>query len=238
MRTYLKDSYLSKLLTPVIKVGPENRKVVVEKTIIYPGGGGQPLDRAWIEINGSRYMVNDVKENSQGYFTIQVAGILPDKIESVKQIIDWKYRYQNMRYHTLLHLISGYLYNKYRALATSSAIEPDHARLEVKFPEDKVPLNLDGELLTNNIKKLVNENLNVVSEEMERKKLGSEDLIRTYTNLIPKTVQKVRLVKIEDVDEQACGGTHVAKTGEIGDFKFVQIKNKGRLKKRMKMVID
>ncbi|HJF47355.1 MAG TPA: hypothetical protein K8V48_05160 [Limosilactobacillus oris] len=145
---------------------------------------------------------------------------------------DWAFRYQNMRYHTLLHIISGYLYR-----ITSSGIMSDHARLEVEFQEDNVPSEFDPELITQNIRQLIKDDFPVTTETVDRNTLNEEDLIRTYTNLIPKSITNVRLVKIGDFDEQACAGTHVALTGEVGDFKFIQLKNKGRLKKRIKVQV-
>ncbi|WP_056975065.1 hypothetical protein [Holzapfeliella floricola] len=142
-----------------------------------------------------------------------------------------------MRYHTLLHLVSGYLYNHYGALAKSSAIEENHARLEIQFPEDRVPDNLDKESFKETIDNLIKQDLVISSEEVDRGELSHEDLIRTYTNLIPESVRHVRLVKIEGLDEQACGGTHVSKSNEIGDFDLTQLKNKGRLKKRIKLAL-
>ena len=93
---------------------------------------------------------------------------------------DWAFRYQNMRYHTLLHIISGYLYR-----ITSSGIMSDHARLEVEFQEDNVPSEFDPELITQNIRQLIKDDFPVTTETVDRNTLNEEDLIRTYTNLIP-----------------------------------------------------
>lgn len=140
-------------------------------------------------------------------------------------------------WHSYLHIISGYLYRKYHALVTSSGIMSDHARLEVEFQEDNVPSEFDPELITQNIQQLIKDDFPVTTATIDRNTLNEEDLIRTYTNLIPKSITNVRLVKIGDFDEQACAGTHVASTGEVGNFKFIQLKNKGRLKKRIKVQV-
>lgn len=140
---------------------------------------------------------------------------------------------KNMRYYTLLHFLSAYLFRKYGAKVTSSAIEDDHARLEVQFPADNIPKYFNQDLITKNTHKLIAKDMPVSSEIVDRSSLSDERLIRTYTNLIPKQITRI----IDDYDEQACGGIHVKSTAEIGKFKFTALKNHGHLRKRIKVAL-
>ncbi|WP_336831487.1 hypothetical protein [Staphylococcus pseudoxylosus] len=143
-----------------------------------------------------------------------------------------------MRYHTLLHLISGYFYSTYGALATSSQIEKEYARLEIAFSEDCLPKQLDKEQLKNKIEDLITHEIPVNIKYAKRKDIyENNELIRTYTNLIPEQINTIRLIEIEGIDKQACAGTHVSNIKEIGSFQVEQLKNKGRLKKRIKVAI-
>ncbi|MEJ6348481.1 alanyl-tRNA editing protein [Holzapfeliella sp. He02] len=237
MEQYLIDSYKTEHQTSITSISEDRQKITVKDTIIYPGGGGQPSDKAWVEADGQHYDITGFSRQN-GQVVYHLSEPIPAETTTITEYIDFDYRFRNMRYHTLLHLVSGYLYNTYGALAKSSAIEADHARLEVQFPEDRVPENFDKEAFKATIDNLINQGLAVTSEEVDRTELSQEDLIRTYTSLIPESVRHVRLVKIEGLDEQACGGTHVSNTREIDQFEFTQLKNKGRLKKRIKMALN
>lgn len=92
---------------------------------------------------------------------------MPLDAQHVVEHIDWDFRFRNMRYHTLLHLVSGYLYNHYGVLAKSSAIEENHARLEIQFPEDRVPDNLDKESFKETIDNLIKQDLVISSEKFD-----------------------------------------------------------------------
>lgn len=233
---YLKNSYLDHLVVKPLKI--KQNKVIVSDSIIYPGGGGQKMDHAWLIIDGQQDKVLKVSRDQNSNFVLTLADPIKNlNATEVTEKIDFAYRKQNMRYHTLLHLLSAYLFRKYGAKVTSSAIEDDHARLEIQFPPDDVPKQFDKELITKNMHELIEKDMPVSSEIVDRSSLSDERLIRTYTNLIPKQITRIRLVKIDNYDEQACGGTHVKSTAEIGKFKFTALKNHGHLRKRIKVAL-
>lgn len=161
---------------------------------------------------------------------------LQDINQKADMQIDWTWRYQNMQYHTLLHVISGYLYEHYNALATSSQIEKEHARLELSFsPEIMEEIPFDQ--LEQSIKKILAQPHNVYTKtisraEAELKKAG---VIKTVFHLLPASLNEIRIVQINDIDEQTCGGTHVNNTNEIKDFSIMKIQQKGPSKKRIKI---
>ncbi|MEY9865187.1 Ser-tRNA(Ala) deacylase AlaX [Peribacillus sp. B2I2] len=140
-----------------------------------------------------------------------------------------------MKYHTLLHVISGYLFQHYNALATSSQIEKDHARLELSFsPEIMGEIPFDS--LEQSIKKILAHPHNVYAKTISRTEAEQKDgFIKTVINLLPASLNQIRIVQINDIDEQACGGTHVNNTNEIKDFSIMKIQQKGPTKKRIKI---
>ncbi|PGD79885.1 alanyl-tRNA editing protein, partial [Bacillus wiedmannii] len=141
-----------------------------------------------------------------------------DSQQGVTLQIDWDWRFQNMRYHTLLHVISGYLYKHYNALATSSQIERDHARLELAFSPEIIE-DIPFEELEQSLKNLLTISHDVYTKIIDREEAEQRDgIIKTVISLLPSSLNKIRLVQINDIDEQACGGTHVNNTTEIGNF--------------------
>ncbi|MBT2674561.1 alanyl-tRNA editing protein [Streptomyces sp. ISL-14] len=136
--------------------------------------------------------------------------------------IDWSWRFQNMQYHTLLHVISGYLYQHYNALATSSQIEKEHARLELSFSPE-IMGEIPFEQLEQSIKKVLAHPHNVYTKTISRTEAEQkEGVIKTVINLLPASLNEIRIVQINDIDEQACGGTHVNNTNEIKDFSIMK----------------
>ncbi|MBT2668519.1 hypothetical protein J7J00_24095 [Bacillus sp. ISL-4] len=127
-----------------------------------------------------------------------------------------------MQYHTLLHVISGYLYQHYNALATSSQIEKEHARLELSFSPE-IMGEIPFEQLEQSIKKVLAHPHNVYTKTISRTEAEQkEGVIKTVINLLPASLNEIRIVQINDIDEQACGGTHVNNTNEIKDFSIMK----------------
>jgi len=129
---------------------------------------------------------------------------LEDKITLVTMQLNWELRFKNMRYHTLLHVISGYTNSHYNALATSSQIEEDYGRLELNFPGeivDSVPFSQ----LEQSLKELLVQPHNVYTETIGRKEAEKrEGLIKTTINLLPASLNEIRIVKVNEIDEQPC----------------------------------
>ncbi|UJF25492.1 alanyl-tRNA editing protein [Planococcus sp. 107-1] len=149
--------------------------------------------------------------------------------------IDWAKRYQNMQYHTLLHVLSGYMFSQFAALATSSQIEKDYARLELTFPSE-----LPGEITAEKIEEAVNKlletphdvKIDTISRDEAEKRAG---IIKTTVSLLPPSLSEIRTVEIEMIDEQACGGTHLKNTREIKGFSILQMKKRGKTRMKIKL---
>lgn len=236
---YLSECYKTNCNINILTVSKDRKQITVNKTVIFPGGGGQPKDFGYIKHKNDHYLIENIDIDSNNEYLYELNRPLPEDIKHATMYIDWARRYKNMRYHTLLHLISGYFYLTYGALATSSQIEDEYARLEITFSEDSLPEQLDKEKLKKKIEGFISHEIPVNIEHTTREELyENNELIRTYTNLIPEQINTIRLIEIDGVDKQACAGTHVSNIKEIGSFQVEQLKNKGRLKKRIKVVIE
>ncbi|PGK51718.1 alanyl-tRNA editing protein [Priestia megaterium] len=232
---YLENSYLKEYETDIISINENN--VVLKETIFYPGGGGQPSDKGLILQEDETYKVVSVKRNN-GEIYHELDRPLKDANQPVTMKVDWSWRFQNMRYHTLLHVISGYLYEHYNALATSNQIEKDYARLEVALSSEVIE-EIPFEQLEENLKELLKEPHEVVTQSMSKEEASQQEgIIKTTINLLPPSLKEIRTVAIEGIDKQACGGTHVDNTSEIGDFSIVKIQKKGALKRRIKVKLN
>lgn len=229
---YLENSYLKECSANIVSI--QDRFVVFNQTIFYPGGGGQPCDRGVIKQGDETYKIVTVKK-IDGEIIHELEHPLQDINQTVEMQIDWSWRFQNMKYHTLLHVISGYLFQHYNALATSSQIEKDHARLELSFsPEIMEEIPFDS--LEQSIKKILAHPHNVYTKTISRTEAEQkEGFIKTVINLLPASLNQIRIVQINEIDEQACGGTHVNNTNEIKDFSIMKIQQKGPTKKGIKI---
>lgn len=132
-----------------------------------------------------------------------------------------------MKHHTLLHVLAAVCHRSYNSLCTGNQVYPDKARIDLTGISDLSREAIDGLIRKANEELL--ENHEVTVRTVPRK--DAEQLsgaIKTAVNLIPEIMQEVRLVRIGDIDEQACGGTHVKETGIIGQFTLEKMKNKGK----------
>lgn len=229
---YEENSYLKECDAKVIAV--DGRFIVLSQTIFYPGGGGQPCDLGKIQQGNETYEVLKVRKVDNEIIH-ELDRPLLNSQDEVTLKLDWNWRFQNMRYHTLLHVISGYLYKHYGALATSSQIEKDYARLELAFPLDileKIPFQEIEHLIKDLLTKSHEVHTKIIDREEAEQREG---IIKTVINLLPASLKKMRIVHINDIDQQACGGTHVNNTTEIGNFFIIKIQSKGAAKKRIKI---
>ncbi|PEZ83011.1 alanyl-tRNA editing protein [Bacillus sp. AFS017274] len=229
---YSDNSYLKECSANIVSI--QDRFVVFDQTIFYPGGGGQPCDRGVIKQGDETYNILIVKK-IDGEIIHELERPLQDINQTVEMEIDWSWRFQNMQYHTLLHVISGYLYQHYNALATSSQIEKEYARLELSFSPEIIG-EIPFEQLEQSINKVLAHPHNVYTKTISRTEAEQkEGVIKTVINLLPASLNEIRIVQINDIDEQACGGTHVNNTNEIKDFSIMKIQQKGPTKKRIKI---
>jgi misacylated tRNA(Ala) deacylase len=225
---YLVDAYLREFDAIVTDVDAEGSRVALDRTAFYATGGGQPHDTGAL---GGTPVTNVRKEGDLVWHTLE--GALPDAGESVHGTIDWERRHQLMRTHTAMHVLCGVIWNEWGKAVTGGNMEPLEARMDFAF--DPLP---DG--FAQRVQELVNQEIANdraidVTFLPRDTAVEDEDLIRTKVNLIPESVKEIRVVDIVGLDKQADGGTHVARTGEIGAFEVVKTESKGKGNKRLRV---
>lgn len=221
---FLEDSYLRECKSTILSI--EENKVVLDQTVFYPTGGGQEHDTGYLIQNGQTFDVINVKKE-QGrivHYVKDTGGLV---VGEVKVKIDWVRRYQLMKHHSLLHVMASVFHRKYGSLCTGNQIHPDKARIDLTEISSLSQEEIADAILKTNEEIKANHLIStrVLPREEAENISGT---IKTVVNLIPSFVKEIRLVKIGDIDEQACGGTHVKETTEIEGVVLDKVKSKGK----------
>jgi misacylated tRNA(Ala) deacylase len=225
---FLTDSYLKETLSNVVSV-KDRKYVVLDQTIFYPKGGGQPHDIGKIIKDNDVYNVVFVgKFSGEISHEVDHAGL--QKGDKVLCILDWPRRYKLMRSHTSAHVFASLLHKETGALITGNQIEEKHVRVD--FNIEKFDKNLlEKYLLKAN--KLFNADISVSWYELPREKaLSIPDVVKMAV-AFPPNLLALRIVEIAGVDKQADGGTHVKNLKEIGKIELIKTVNKGRNNRRI-----
>lgn len=208
--------------------------VVLDRTVFYPRGGGQPGDTGVLRWPGGEVRVTD-SFKTDGRHVHAIDGDPPSAGIQVTGLIDWDRRHLLMRTHTALHVLSGIVWRDYGAKVTGGNMEPGVARMD--FELDGLPPGF-GQEVEDKLNAALAEDRPVEVRFLPRAEaLADPDLIRTKVNLIPEAVDPIRVVDIVGIDRQADGGTHVRSTGEVGRVRVVKTENKGRTFKRMRIEV-
>ena len=218
------------LVTEVVDDG-----VVLDRTAFYPGGGGQPYDTGWLDVEGQRWGVRKLgrKEGRVIHYLDQAP---PSVGASVVGFLDWERRYALMRTHTAMHILCGVIWRDYEASVTGGKMELLRGRMDFEFER------MQRELVSE-IEEKINTEVAAarpvhVSILPREEAFQIPDLIRTKINLLPPHITQVRVVEIEGLDLQADGGTHVSNTAEVGPLRIVDYKSKGRINKRLVVALE
>jgi misacylated tRNA(Ala) deacylase len=215
----------------------EQGGVVVDRTLFYPAGGGQPGDGGLLSWEGgSCAIATTVKGEGGSIVLVPAEGEAPPPAgTAVTQVLDWDRRYGHMRVHTALHLLSVVI-----PLGVSGgSISAAKGRLDFNMPdapEDKAALQAE-------LQELIDRDLPVGEDWITDAELDANPgLVKTMSVSPPRGAGRVRLVRIgageTQVDLQPCGGTHVASTGEIGRIRLGKVEKKGRLNRRVYLHLE
>ena len=230
-----KDSYLQSTNATVIKILEDNG-IVLDRTVFYPGGGGQPHDLGVISIGNQNVAVTKV-QNVKGeviHWVEDNHGITTG--QSVTAEIDWDRRYTLMRTHTALHILCGVVWRDYKAQVTGGDMQPGTARMDFEFENMTAEF---AEQIEDTINREVNDNRTIEVNFLTREQANQvPDLIRTKINLLPEAISEIRTIDISGLDLQADGGTHVKNTSEVGFIKVTGHESKGRINKRLRIALD
>jgi misacylated tRNA(Ala) deacylase len=227
------DPYLREAEARVAALTPEGG-IVTDESIFYPTGGGQPGDSGLLVWQGGRIPIaTTLKAADGGVALIPAEAVaLPPVGAKVTLILDWDRRYRHMRMHTALHLLSVVI----PLPVTGGQIGEDRGRLDFDMPEP--PSDIDA--LNAALAALVERDL-AVSEDWitDAELLANPGLVKTLRVAPPMGQGRVRLVRIGQgagqIDLQPCGGTHVARTAEIGEIGIARIEKKGRENRRVSL---
>jgi len=237
---YLYDHYLKEFEAIVLEI-PDNRSVVLDKTALYPRGGGQPSDKGWLVVEGGKKLT--VMESSKDHDKVThffSEDLSPEELSklkgsTIKGVVDWELRYKHMRHHTALHILSGVVYHEFGSRITGGQIYPERARLD--FTLDDLSKERLG-IIEADMNRIVSENRDVKTFWLGAEEaLQKKELYRLSADLLPKGLDKLRIVDIVGFDAQLDGGTHVSKTGEIGRISISKTENKGKDNKRIEIVL-
>lgn len=230
---YQADSYLKQFIAKIFAA--QNGAFVFDQTAFYPGGGGQPADTGVICWRGQEFPLRKLEKKDDAVLH-SFEGEGPKAGDEIEGVLDWERRYALMRTHTALHILCGVIWRDFGAQVTGGNMEPLKARMDFELEHmsadfaEKVEAAINFEV--------------EAGREVRVRILPREqafqipDLIRTKINLLPEGIRQVRTVEIVGLDLQADGGTHVANTREVGHIKIVGHESKGKINKRLRIVIE
>ena len=225
---FREDAYLKTCDATVVSVGDDG--IVFDQTIFYPEGGGQPGDTGTISTqDGSRLTIIDTRKNAAGIIVHVVdssaASVVPGA--AIHAELDWRRRYHHMRTHTCLHLLCSLV----PFPVTGGSISVDKGRLDFDMTE-----TIDKESIQAGLQRLVDANHSVAFRWISDEEMSTQmDLVRTMSVAPPMGQGRVRLIDVDAIDLQPCGGTHVGATGEIGEVRIGKIEKKGKHNRRINL---
>jgi misacylated tRNA(Ala) deacylase len=232
VRLYLDDSHCLEADARMLAVRDD--ALACDRTCFYPGGGGQPADQGSVRLQDGRLLeIVSVRADADDVlwhvgrqaWPLDIAG------QAVRLTVDRERRLALTRYHTVLHVLNTIALRDYGGWITGCQIAPDYARIDFKLKSFSAALCEELERKTNAVlaqdRPVTHHYL--PEDEFRRR----EDLLRTLEAKPPVVNGRVRVVEIQGFDAQACGGTHVSSTAEVGTLSILRTENKGRINKRL-----
>lgn len=232
-RLYLADAYRASC--PATVTSTDGGRLRLDRTVFYPNGGGQPGDSGHLELDdGSLVPIADTLKGQALDDVVhfpESGHPLPAAGTPVTAHIDWDRRYSHMRMHTTLHLLCAIV----DAEITGASVGAAKSRIDLNWPQP----DMTRDEITARLAELAAADLPVTPRWISEEELDRRpELIRTMSIRPPRGAGMVRLLEIEGVDLQPCGGTHVARTGELAGMAVSKIENKGRHNRRINVVFD
>jgi misacylated tRNA(Ala) deacylase len=233
-RLFLDQPYLKTTQATVIAATPQG--ITLDRTIFYARGGGQPGDTGTIKWNGNELPIADTIKG-EGDAILHVTppdAERPEPGTQVEAVIDWDRRHRHMRMHTAMHLLCSLIKG---AAVTGGAVGADKSRLDFDLPNPPPKEDIEAALNA-----LIAADHTVSMEWVDESVLDTDPgLVRTMSVQPPRGTGRLRLIRIgpageTQTDLQPCGGTHVARTGEIGPIRVQKIENKGKQNRRITIV--
>ena len=230
-KLFEENAYLKEFKAKIININIEEKTIELDNTAFYARSGGQPGDIGEIIAENQNIEVKDtIKKDNKIINIINKIENLDKGIEIIGKI-DWEKRYKHMKMHSALHLMCSVI----PLGVTGGQIGYEKSRLDFNDPEKEI----NKEEIEEKINSLVKDDYEITSEIIDSKILDEQpELVRTMSVKPPQIDGKIRLIKIGNVDLQPCGGTHVKSTAEIGSIKISKIENKGRMNRRVNIILN
>ena len=230
---FRQDAYARTCVARVTAV--DEAGVRLDRTVFYPLGGGQPGDTGELVLeDGTAIGIVDTRKGETPGEIVHApeSPVGPGLVGAmVTARIDWDRRHRLMRMHTCLHLLCSLV----AAPVTGGSVRDGSGRLDFDLPES----TLDKQDLTERLNRLVAEDHTVTPRWISEEELDANpSLVRTMSVAPPRGQGRVRVLDIEGVDLQPCGGTHVASSSEIGRVRVTKIEKKGRQNRRVTVALD
>lgn len=225
---YLEDSYLKECDAAVVSV-KDGKYVVLNQTIFYPKGGGQPWDTGKMIRGNEVYNVVYAGKFS-GEISHEVDNVGLKEGDMVHCVLDWDRRYKLMRSHTAAHVFASLLCTGTGALVTGNQLEEDKIRFDFSLEK------FEPEILTQYIDKtneLFRKDIPVKWYELPREEALKIPGVIKMAEAFPPEIPRLRIVEVVGVDKQADGGTHVRSLKEVGQIKALKTENKGKNNRRV-----
>ena len=227
---FREDSYLKECDAAVVAI--DDGALILDRTVFYPLGGGQPGDSGTMTWDGGSAAVVDTRYGEDGTIRhiLEEGAATPSVGDSVHGVLDWDRRYRHMRMHTAMHLLGSLIHYG----VTGGNISEQKSRLDFDMPE-----GIDKEVVGAALAELVAGNHAVGHCWISEEELDAQpELVRTMSVQPPRGKGSIRLLEIENVDLQPCGGTHLKATSEVGAVRIGKVENKGKHNRRVNIHLD
>ncbi len=235
---YLEDSYMRECDAIVLEVA-DARSVVLDQTIFYPRGGGQPGDTGKLIVSNSDSnpnrefrVVNVMKKDGKIVHELE-AGVQDPGLKTgdrVRLVLDWERRYKFMRMHTAAHVLGSTMYNDMGVLITGNELGEEKTRFDFNTE------NFDRALFDGIVKKvngLLAQDVELKTYSLPREEAMKIPGVVKLANALPPSITVLRIVEIPGIDVQADGGTHVKNLKEVGQIELLKLENKGKANRRI-----
>ncbi len=229
------DAYQRSCTAEVVGIN-ERGGILTDQSVFYATSGGQPGDKGVMRWNNATITIaTTVYDANKSVVHVPAEGsALPAIGDSVTLELDWVHRHKVMRCHTMMHL----LFASVPFPVTGSSITEDGGRIDFDIPEGQIP---EKHALQAGINVMIADNHAISTRWITDEELDANpEMVRTMFVKPPRGTRRVRLVLIGDggkIDMQPCGGTHVNATGEIGPIAVQKIENKGKINRRIRLVL-
>lgn len=224
---FREDSYLKECTATVTRVA--DGVVWLDRTVFYPMGGGQPGDSGVLTLaDGGAVRIADTRKDKDTGDILHILAegeAAPAEGTTVTAVLDWDRRHRHMRMHSCLHLLCSLV----PGAVTGGNVGEEKGRLDFDLEDSP-----DKAELTEKLNALISADTPVGHSWITDAELeANPDMVRTMSVKPPMEQGRVRIIAVEGVDTQPCGGTHVARTGEIGPVQVAKIEKKGRMNRRI-----